>query len=110
MNQTLQAPRLDRLRQGLDLAVERLYIQKARKGLPVVVAAPSGDPCRISAERPSTGSPTHETGTPAGHQIETDSQFSSLSPLSWRLSALSSLIIFFLLISSFILLPPLSLS
>ena len=34
MNQTLQAPRLDRLRQGLDLAVERLYIQKARKGLP----------------------------------------------------------------------------
>ena len=51
MNQTLQAPRLDRLRQGLDLAVERLYIQKARKGLPVVVAAPSGDPCRISAEK-----------------------------------------------------------
>ena len=51
MNQTLHEPVIARLRQVLDLALDRLYIQKARKGLPVVVAAPSGDPCRISAEK-----------------------------------------------------------
>ncbi len=89
MNQTLQAPRLDRLRQGLDLAVERLYIQKARKGLPVVVAAPSGDPCRISAEKAIDRLADARNRNSCGHQIETDSQFSSLSPLSSLLSPLS---------------------
>lgn len=49
MNEVNMAPRLDRLRAGFDIAIERLYKKKARKGLPVVVAAPSGDPCLISA-------------------------------------------------------------
>ena len=87
MNQTLQAPRLDRLRQGLDLAVERLYIQKARKGLPVVVAAPSGDPCRISAEKAIDRlADARNRKLLTGHQIETDNLFSLsslLSPLSF---------------------------
>ncbi|MDE6464099.1 MAG: hypothetical protein K2L16_05660 [Muribaculaceae bacterium] len=49
MNKVMKAPRLERLRQGFDLTIERLYINKASKEHPVVVAAPNGDPCRIPA-------------------------------------------------------------
>lgn len=49
MNNPAQAERLRRLRQGFDLTIERLYTDKARKGYPVVVAAPDGMPVHIPA-------------------------------------------------------------
>ncbi len=49
MNKVMQAPRLEQLRRGFDLTVERLYVDKARKRYQVIVAAPNGDPCRIPA-------------------------------------------------------------
>ncbi len=49
MNNTAQVQRLQRLRQGFDHTIEHLYAEKARKGYPVVVAAPNGMPVHIPA-------------------------------------------------------------
>lgn len=50
MKQQLPDQRLQRLREGFDLAIARLYAEKARQGYPVVVAAPNGDPCLLPPE------------------------------------------------------------
>lgn len=49
MNNPAQTERLRRLRQGFDMTIERLYTDKARKGFPVVVAAPDGMPVHLPA-------------------------------------------------------------
>ena len=49
MTELMQNPRLQRLRKGFDLTIERLYADKAAKGYPVVVAAPDGMPVHLPA-------------------------------------------------------------
>lgn len=49
MNNLAQTERIIRLRQGFDMTIERLYTDKARKGFPVVVAAPDGMPVHLPA-------------------------------------------------------------
>lgn len=49
MNNIAKVERLRKLREGFDHTIEQLYADKARKGFPVVVAAPGGMPIHIPA-------------------------------------------------------------
>ncbi len=51
MNDALTASRLCRPRGGFDIAIERLYRAKARRGLPLVVSSPQGTPVLVSARK-----------------------------------------------------------
>ncbi len=50
MKQQLPDQRLQRLREGFDLTIARLYAEKARQGYPVVVAAADGTPIHLPPE------------------------------------------------------------
>ncbi len=49
MNISSKLERLEQLRIGFDISIERLYAEKASKGYPVVIAAPDGRPVHIPA-------------------------------------------------------------
>lgn len=54
MKQQLPDQRLQRLREGFDLAIARLYAEKARQGYPVVIAAADGTPIHLPPEEALT--------------------------------------------------------